>query len=175
MELRKEIEPDFITAEKRYSKILQLILEYTEYCDEYGDEENTAYKKLENTLYELTGKEMSQFNLWEWWEGDGAENLAFDISLPDPVPVENITKNELEEIVTRLKSFELPVKTSENEFKSIFYSQLYFGNGYYHQFLKLNFKTYQPRLFQRNKHKNGNYFEYDKQEIVEILWNNGTY
>lgn len=56
MELRKEIEPDFDTAEKRYPEVLQLILAYTDYCDEYGDEDHSAYKKLENRLHEITGK-----------------------------------------------------------------------------------------------------------------------
>ncbi|WP_300690727.1 hypothetical protein [Chryseobacterium sp.] len=37
MELRKEIEPDYDTAEKRYPEILKLILQYTDYCDENGD------------------------------------------------------------------------------------------------------------------------------------------
>lgn len=172
MELRKEIEPDFIIAEKMYPQVLQLIVAYTEYCDENGDEDHTAYKKLEVTLHEITDKEMSRFNLWEWWEADGAENLAFDIALPAPAIVENITKNELSEIVRRLKTFELP---KEGTFKDQFYSNLCFGNGYYHQFLKLNFKNYHLKLFQRNKDKNGNYFEYTHEEITEKLWNNGDY
>ncbi|PIF45938.1 hypothetical protein CLU96_2954 [Chryseobacterium sp. 52] len=174
MELRKEIEPDFDTAEKLYPEILQLILEYTDECDENGDEDHTAYKKLENTLHEMTGKEMSRFNLWEWWEADGAENLAFDIALPDPKIIDNITKNELSEIVRKLKTFEVPGEDTES-FKAQFYSNVCFGNGYYYQFLKLNFKTYNLKLFQRNKDKSGNYFEYSLEETTERLWNNKQY
>lgn len=172
MELRKEIEPDYDTAEKRYPEILKLILQYTDYCDENGDEEHTAYKKLEHQLHEMTGKDMSQFNLWEWWEADGAENLAFDIALPEPETVRDITKNELTEIVRRMKTFEI---SDGESFKSMFYSRICFGNGYYHQFLKLNFKTYDLRLFQRNKDKKGNYFEYSQEETTEKLWNSGDY
>lgn len=172
MELRKDIEPDFDTAEKWYPEVLQLILAYTDYCDEQGDENQSAYQKLEDKLHEMTGKEMFRFNLWEWWEADEAENLAFDIALPDPVIVDNITKNELSEIVRRLKTFELP---EERSFKAQFYSHLCFGNGYYHEFLKLNFKNYNLKLFQRNKDKDGNYFEYSKEETTERLWNNGSY
>ncbi|SUJ03957.1 Uncharacterised protein [Sphingobacterium spiritivorum] len=39
MELRKEIEPRLDIAEKLYPEVLKLILDYTDYCDEHGDEE----------------------------------------------------------------------------------------------------------------------------------------
>jgi len=68
MELRQEIEPDFETAEKIYPEVLKLILTYTDYSDENGDDDNAEYQRLENTLHKMTGKDMSQFNLWEWWE-----------------------------------------------------------------------------------------------------------
>ncbi|MFB9077946.1 hypothetical protein ACFFLS_04670 [Flavobacterium procerum] len=174
MELRKEIEPQFDIAEKFYPEVLKLILEYTDYCDENGDEEFVEYKKLEEKLHLMTGKDMSQFNLWEWWEEDGAENLAFNVSLPDPEKVENITQEELYEIVRRLTTFEEPDKNSP-EFIIMFGMNTVFGNGYFYKFLKLNFKTFNYKLFQRNKDKNGNYFEYSIDETVEILWNNGNF
>jgi len=172
--LRKEIEPQFEIAEKRYSKVLKLILDYTDYCDENGDEDNIEYKKLEEKLHNLTGKDISQFNLWEWWEEDSAENLAFDISLPEPQIVKDITKEELAEIVRRFKTYEEPYENEEN-FKALFYSRTIFGNGFFEDFLKRNFKTYRVELFQRHKGKDGNYFEYSADEIVEKLWNNGEY
>jgi hypothetical protein len=173
MELRKEIEPDFDTAEKLYPQVLTLILAYTDYCDENGDEDNSEYKRLENRLQEMTGKNMSQFDLWEWWEADGAENLAFDICLPDPKVVDKITKEELAEIVRRLKTFEEPY--DKESFKGMFYVSTVFGNGFFHKFLELNFATYNYKLFQRNKDKQGNYFEYSRGELVEKLWNNGDH
>ena len=172
--LRKEIEPQFEIAEKRYSKVLKLILDYTDYCDENGDEDNIEYKKLEEKLHNLTGKDISQFNLCEWWEEDSAENLAFDISLPEPQIVKDITKEELAEIVRRFKTYEEPYENEEN-FKALFYSRTIFGNGFFEDFLKRNFKTYRVELFQRHKGKDGNYFEYSADEIVEKLWNNGEY
>lgn len=174
MELRKEIEPRLDIAEKLYPQILKLILDYTDYCDEQGDEELVEYKRLEQHLHLLTGKEMSAFNLWEWWEESGAETLAFDISLPDPEKVDHISSEELSEIVRRLKTYEESEEGS-NSFRSMFHIHLTFGNGYFDKFLKLNFKTYNPKLFQRNKDKNGNYFEYGITEITDILWNNGDY
>jgi len=44
----------------------------------------------------------------------------------------------------------------------------------YCSFLEKNFKHYNHKLFQRNKDKKGNYFEYSIEEVVEILWNYGT-
>ena len=171
MELRKEIEPDFETAEKIYPEVLKLILAYTDYCDENGDEDYTEYRNLENKLHEMTGKDMSQFNLWEWWEEEGAEVLAFRISLPDAKIVDNITLDELTEIVRRQKTF---VEQDENDgsLKGQFH---YHIDDYFIDFLELNFKTFDHKLFQSQKDKQGNYFEYSQNEIVEKLWHNGNY
>lgn len=171
MKLRPKIEPQFDIAEKLYPQILKLILDYTAFCDEYGDEENIEYKKLEEKLHFLTGKDMKQFNLWEWWEEDGAENLAFNISLPEPENVNDITKNELFEIIDRIKAFELSDQ-DVSDFESMFYANTIYGNGYFTKFLKKNFKNYKYNLLQRNKDKNGNYFEYQIHEIVDIIWDN---
>lgn len=167
MKLRKEIEPQFDIAEKLYPQILKLILDYTQFCDENGDEENIEYKKVEEKLHHLTGKDISQFNLWEWWEEDGAENLAFNISLPEPQKLDHIDKKELFEIVKRIKTFDEPKNISD--FASNFYEYVIYGNGYFEKFLEKNFKNYKHMLFQRNKDKHGNYFEYSIDEIVDIL------
>lgn len=167
MKLRKEIDPDFETAEKLYPEVLRLVLAYAEYCDENGDEGNIEYVKLTNTLHQMTGKDMSQYDLSEWWEGEGAEVLAFRISLPAPKAVRDIIKEELSKIVKRLKS---PIVIDEDDanFKSQF---SYYLDDYYYSFLKLNFATFDISLFQRNKDKNVKYFEYEEREIVERLWN----
>lgn len=173
MKLRKEIEPQFDIAEKLYPEVLKLILYYTSFCDENGDEEFIEYKNLEEKLHILSGKDITQFNLAEWWEEDGAENLAFNISLPEPIKVDNLTKEELYEIVHLIKNFD---GSNENDvdFISTFYINTIYGNGYYKKFLEKNFKHYNHKLFQRKKDKKGNYFEYSIEEVVEILWNYGT-
>lgn len=172
MRLRKEIEPDFETAEKLYPDVLKLISEYAAYCDEHGDEGCVEYKNLENKLHRITGKDMSLFNLWEWWEGSGAENLAFDICLPDPYKVEHLTKSELAEVVKRMKTFEIPDLEDES-FRSLFYNYTCFGSDYYPGFLKANCKAYNISLFQRHKNKDGEYFEYSEEDITDHLWNGG--
>jgi hypothetical protein len=113
MQPGRKTAPDLQTAALYYPKVLNEILAYAEFCDEHGDEDLAEYKKMESRLHQLTGKDMSAFNLSEWWEEEGAEPLA------------------------------------------------------------LNFKTYDVRLFQRNKDKSGNYFEYSIAEIAAKLWDNG--
>ena len=165
MLLRKEIEPDFETVEKRYPIALKSIMSYTAYCDENGDEDLVEYNKLADYLHQLTGKDMSQFNLWEWWEEEGAEVLAFKIVLPEPQCVHNITMDELYEVVKRLKT---DIYTSEDgSLKELFKYHL---DGYYKLFLERNFNTYDPKLFERNINDKGEYFEYTEAQIVQMLW-----
>lgn len=168
MQLRNVLDPDLKTAEQRYPEVLEAILAYTNFCDEHGDQDLAEYKKLEDKLHAMTGKDMSRFNLSEWWEEEGAEPLAFRISLPDPVFTGDVTREELEEIVHRLKTFVGPAEADES-FSGQF--SLYL-DGYYHPLLSLNFKGYDPKLFQRNKDKNGKYFEYGADEIVARIIQN---
>ncbi|PBI87593.1 hypothetical protein BSF41_30300 [Flavobacterium sp. ACN2] len=167
MKLRKEIEPQLEVAEKLYSKILKSLIEYAEFCDENDDEENVEYQKLEEKLHILTRKDMTQFNLWEWWEEEGVEVLAFRIALPNPLEVENITKEELSEIIcNRLQWSD---DFDDDNFNGKF--SLYLDN-YYHDFLKLNFKrTYNySKIFCTQKNKDKSIFELTNEEKVEKLW-----
>lgn len=166
MQLRKEIEPDFETVEKRYPIALKAIMSYTAYCDENGDEDLVEYNKLANYLHQLTGKDMSQFNLWEWWEEEGAEVLAFKIVLPEPQCVHNITMDELYEVVKRLK-IDIYTPSEDGSLKEIFKYHL---DEYYKLFLERNFNTYDPKLFERNINDKGEYFEYTEAQIVQMLW-----
>lgn len=163
MELRTELEPQLEIAEKRYPEILNLILEYTKFVDENGDEDGEESKILAHKLHLLSHKAPSKFNLWEYWEEEGAEVLAFRISLPDPMKSDQFSKEELLEVIKRLKTFE-PV-TGEG-FKERF---KYYLEDYYHQLLALNFKGYTYQLFNRQKDKKGNYFEYSVEEISKKI------
>ena len=166
MLLRKEIEPDFETVEKRYPIALKAIMSYTAYCDENGDEDLVEYNKLADYLHQLTGKDMSQFNLWEWWEEEGAEVLAFRIVLPEPQCVHNISMDELYEVVKRLKT-DIYTPSEDGSLKQIFKYHL---DEYYKLFLERNFNTYDPKLFERNINDKGEYFEYTEAQIVQMLW-----
>ena len=166
MRLRKEIEPDFETVEKRYPIALKAIMSYTAYCDENGDEDLVEYNNLADYLHQLTGKDMSQFNLWEWWEEEGAEVLAFKIVLPEPQCVHNISMDELYEVVKRLKT-DIYTSSEDGSLKELFKYHL---DGYYKLFLERNFNTYDPKLFERNINDKGEYFEYTEAQIVQMLW-----
>ena len=166
MQLRKEMEPDFETVEKRYPIALKAIMSYTAHCDENGDEDLVEYNKLADYLHQLTGKDMSQFNLWEWWEEEGAEVLAFKIVLPEPQCVHNITMDELYEVVKRLKT-DIYTPSEDGSLKELFKYHL---DEYYKLFLERNFNTYDPKLFERNINDKGEYFEYTEAQIVQMLW-----
>ncbi|WP_306353023.1 hypothetical protein [Flavobacterium sp. '19STA2R22 D10 B1'] len=172
MELRIEIKPNVEIAEKRYPEILKSILDYTDFCDEHGDEELIEYHILETKLQKITQKDISKFNLYEWWEEEGAEVLAFRISLPDPLPLTNTTQEELAEVVKRIKT---PIEfVRNNEVEINFENQFkYYFDDYYHQFLKLNFKSYKHNLFHSFKDQKGNYTEHTVDEIIHLIWNNG--
>jgi predicted AlkP superfamily pyrophosphatase or phosphodiesterase len=163
--MRNEIEPDWETAEKIYPAIKALIEEYTEYCDENGDEELAEYKKLKNRLSEITKKDISYYKLWEWWEGEGLEVLSFRISLPEPNIAQDISKEELMEIVRRINvSIQ---QDNKNSFRNAFSCYL---EDYYHKLLKRNFKKYKYAYFNRQKDNAGNYFEHSTEEIAEKIW-----
>ncbi|CAA9200048.1 hypothetical protein FLA105534_02944 [Flavobacterium bizetiae] len=178
MQLRKEIEPQLDIAEKFYSEILKSITDYTNFCDKNGDEENIEYQKLEDKLHKLTGKDITQFNLWEWWEDEGVEVLSFRIALPAPPKVENITKAELSEIVcNRLECFDnWPTNRDQNDrsFEAQFFPYL---DTYYHDFLRINFKrTYNyQKIFCTQKDKDKNSFELSDETKVDKLWNDGKF
>ena len=162
MKLREEIEPKLDIAEQRYSEILSLISAYEKLIDRRGDENNQDLLILRTKLQKICCKDMSKFNLWEYWEEEGIEVLAFRISLPDPTEVKDITENELREILTRMKSFPAIIKN-----ESFLETFIHYLSDYYHEFLKLNFKNYNYKYFIRQK--KSNYLEYSTDEVVEKL------
>lgn len=154
------------TAEERFPSVLLSLEEYAKEVDTSGDEDGKKYQVLEKYLHGLTGKDMAKFNLYEWWEEEGAEVLAFRISLPDPVHVSDITFDEVSEIVRRIKEYDFSNAPS-GTFAADFQLSL---DNYYHDLLKLNFPdTYKLKLFQRNRAKDGSYFEYPIDEIISGL------
>ena len=167
--MRAQIEPDFERARKIYDEILEQILAYTDFCDENGDEDGEEYRKVEKRLAQISGKDMSKFSLHEWWEAEGAENLAFDIALPEPKLVPDITKDELSVIVERMLA---PVPEFDDDFLEAFYIRVKFAckGAYFAEFLKLNCAdTFSFELFERQK-IDGVMRELSANEIVEILW-----
>lgn len=169
MELRSVIEPKIEVAEELYSKILDLILKYTEFLDNNGDENNIEYQKVAKQLNLLTNKDISNYNLSEYWEEEGAEVLAFRIGLPYPIKVENVTQEETIEIIRRISDFEQPNKGwDELTFSEQF--SLYLDD-YYHTFLKLNFKKYDyKKIFGHQKSPDKKQFWLTNEEKASLLF-----
>ena len=169
MKSEQALEPPLAVAEERYATILALILAYTQFCDIHGDDDNAEYDRLADQLQALSGKDISRFNLREWWEEEGAEVLAFRIALPDPVKLDGVSRENIAHIVARLGSFELPEKdASEPRFQQIFSA---FLDDYYHAWLKLHCKTYNyQKIFGVHKDKDGKRWWLSDEEKVDLLW-----
>lgn len=174
MKLRKDLEPQMHVAEIRYPKVLQCIMDYDAYLAAHDDEDKSEYTKLTETLQQLTKKDISTYNLWEWWEEEGAEVLAFRISLPAPKLVRDISKIELTEIIKRLGGDQhSEAGWEEQTFEESF--RLYLSD-YYHQLLKLNFKTYNyPKIFGPQKGKEHKSGWLTDEEKVTALWGDGNH
>ncbi len=172
MKLRKELTPNIEIARKLYPVIKKKILDFTDFWDNSPDHAISRHKELEEELHKLTGKDISKFDLWEYWEADGLENLAFRISLPNPIKISDFKKEELKEVLIKINVFEEPTIEDENEE----FLMLLWGNKseYYRALLEVNFKKYDFKYFIRNKDEKGNYFEYSVDEIIEFLWENNS-
>jgi hypothetical protein len=46
----------------------------------------------------------------------------------------------------------------------------YYLGDYYHKLLEINFTNYRDEYFNRQKGKDGKYFEYSIEEIAEKIW-----
>ena len=67
--LRKELRPDFATAEKLYPLVLKCLQDYEAFHDAQSEDTpeevfDKEYKAMEQSLSELTGKDL--FDTWLW-------------------------------------------------------------------------------------------------------------
>ena len=171
MKLREEIEPKIIQAEEIYPQVLNLIHEYDDACD---NEDDNKCEEVARQLSELTGKEITEDDLFEHWELDGDDQIAFGFSLAEPSILSTpLSKDELFEIVQRIrdpKHDDLKEIDENAPFpKELLWWRL---NDYYIDLLELNLKL--PKrfsiasLFNRQK-VNGEYVEFTSEEILEKI------
>ncbi len=170
--LRKELRPDWEKAEKHYPLILKRLQEYEQFWDAQSEatpEEvfETEYKKMESYLSELTGKDLSDVWLWEWWEGNGIEVFAFDLAMSEPTKHNDLTKDDLKAFVQIYKNKEFEC---QSDFQAEFMPYMFYNHNYFYRFLELNFKKFDYKFFQRQKDKNGNWYKLSVDEIVEKIW-----
>lgn len=132
-------------TKSRYPTVLQALMDYEQHVDLLGDDEFEANRALQRRLEEFTEKDLSSYNLWEWWEEEGIEVLAFRVALPDPPCLKRrLRYDELAEIVRCLFGNE----EAADEFAKRF--SIYLCDRY-HGLLKLNAPFYCYTWFLRKK------------------------
>ena len=169
--LRKELRPDFATAEKLYPLVLKRLKSYEKFydsCYAFSEEElDKEYKAMEQYLSKLTGKDLSDTWLWEWWEGNGIEVFAFDLAMPDPVKHNNLTREDIAAFVRIIIDSEFEC---ENDFQEEFMMDMFYENQYFYKFLELNCPHFDPSVFNTTKDKKGNYHEPTVEEVMKKIW-----
>ena len=169
--LRKELRPDFATAEKLYPLVLKRLKSYEKFydsCYAFSEEElDKEYKAMEQYHSELTGKDLSDTWLWEWWEGNGIEVFAFDLAMPDPVKHNDLTREDIAAFVRILIDNEFKC---ENDFQEEFMPYMFYENQYFYKFLELNCPHFDPSVFNTTKDKKGNYHEPTVEGVMEKIW-----
>lgn len=176
------IEPDLITAKALYPKVLEILQNFEKFVDNHKNLNaeifDTAYQDMQKTLHELTGKDMSRFMLWEWWEADGIEALAFEIALPDPQPIRDMNKDELTEIIRRIKNIHdfdnngqdnCSQDNGDNDWR---YLLTFYGESYYNKLLQLSFPTSYDYEYFCSHVIDDNYVEFDIDDIAECIYSN---
>ena len=169
--LRKELRPDFATAEKLYPLVLKRLKSYEKFydsCYAFSEEElDKEYKAMEQYLSELTGKDLSDTWLWEWWEGNGIEVFAFDLAMPDPVKHNNLTRENIAAFVRIIIDNEFEC---ENDFQEEFMPYMFYAHQYFYKFLALNCPHFDPSVFNTTKDKKGKYHEPTVEEVMKKIW-----
>jgi len=169
--LRKELRPDFTTAEKLYPLVLKRLKSYEKFydsCYAFSEEElDKEYKTMEQYLSELTGKDLSDIWLWEWWEGNGIEVFAFDLAMPDPVKHNNLTREDIAAFVRIIIDNEFEC---ENDFQEEFMPYMFYAHQYFYKFLALNCPHFDPTVFNTTKDKEGKYHEPTVEEVMKKIW-----
>ena len=170
--LRKELRPDFATAEKLYPLVLKRLRDYEAFFDAQSEDTpeevfDKEYKAMELYLSELTGKDLSDTWLWEWWEGNGIETFAFDLAMPYPVKHNDLTREDIAAFVRIVidNGFEC-----ENDFQRKFMPYMFYSHQYFYKFLDLNCPNFDPMAFNTIKDKNGKYHEPTTEEVMNKIW-----
>ncbi len=169
--LRKELRPDFATAEKLFPLVLKRLKSYEKFydsCYAFSEEElDKEYKAMEQYLSELTGKDLSDTWLWEWWEGNGIEVFAFDLAMPNPVKHNDLTREDIAAFVCIIIDNEFEC---ENDFQEEFMPYMFYAHQYFYKFLALNCPHFDPTVFNTTKDKNGKYHQPTVEEIMNKIW-----
>jgi hypothetical protein len=98
--LRKELEPNLEKAEKIVLRVIDLITQYDNACDNG----NVKKQKLAiEQISELTQKNISEQEISEYWGYISKEDLAYQFAIPNPSK-QDISKFELIELIEKVIS-----------------------------------------------------------------------
>lgn len=173
MKLREEIEPKIAQAEQIFPQVLNLIHEYDNACD---NEDDDKCEEVARQLSELTGKEITEDDLFEHWEVDSDYQIAFGFSLAEaPILSSPLSEEELLDILRRMK---VPEHETYSEIdgnapygnEDLWYSL----NDYYFSLLKKNLKLHKKFNLANLFHSHlidGKYIEYTPNEVLEKILN----
>ena len=107
--------------------------------------ESKTFLNIENELSDITLKDMGYYHNIDFWFLAG-EPQAFILSVPDPVIINDITKDELTEIVTKIwkRGF-----LEKDDSKYIIGEYGYHLINYYKKLLEINFGNYSLEIIDK--------------------------
>lgn len=165
--LRKEILPEYDQVRKAYFKALKLI---DKHIDKAGNprlnDEQSA--RLMKDLLKLSKKKVIDFDSKSLDKEFYIQILALASAFPDPQVVNDIRKEEVAEIVKRIRYFGISLQ-QQDLFDSLFNQFPQAPRSYFDRFLQMNFKTYDHNdLYDMDNGKSDD-------EMVELIWNDGNF
>ncbi len=144
MLLRHELEPFLDIADTLYPDILTLI-------QEFGDDNAEA---LAEGITQITGEHISVDTISHFWEGVNDEFMAYSLAIPNAHKVENFTKEELKEVISRILNNESDQDADKSEAIK----------GYYLQVLEKNLACPNPTDYIYKE-------DASIDEIADNIWN----
>ena len=187
--MRKELKPNLEFAGKIFPKVYELVekasfflhkdyLKKTMDDNNFGDMyknlkkyitkrlEYKTFTKIENRLSTITAKDMSQYHSFKFWLGAG-ETKAFILSVPDPKIINDISKEELTEIVTKIwrRGF-----LEKDDIKYSIEKYGYYLIHYYKKLLEINFGSNSSNIIEKYDWRFSRSINENIIDIVKELW-----
>lgn len=98
--MRKELEPNIEKADAIVLKVVELITQYDDACDNG----NVKKQKIAiEQISDLTQKIISEQDVSEYWGYISKEDLAYQFAIPNPLK-QDISKFELVELIEKITS-----------------------------------------------------------------------
>jgi hypothetical protein len=160
MILRSELKPNINLAEKLFPQLLELITLY--------DDDNI--EEIISNINTISGKMIEAEYLLEYWGSESIEEFVFKLALPVPIRVENITYEELLQIISYVqcpdKDFVLQTLVDYNLDISYLLAE-----GFYLPLLHKNFSHPGISDLFYNYQIDGEFIELTPHEIAEEILN----